>query len=80
MANTDSMSLHKSKLFQWWNKHVDLEKTGDRKASCGAEMKPIGLKQTEIDKSSKPRQGELIVVVVFSIEIRHSRVKYGCAE
>lgn len=47
-----------------WSKNVDLEKAGDRKASCGAEMEPIGLtfKQTGIDKYGKPRQGELMVV------------------
>src|SRR3990167_4544967 len=47
-----------------WSKHVDSEKAGDRKASCGAGMKPVGLtlKQAGIDKYGKPRQGELMVI------------------
>lgn len=47
-----------------WSKHVDLKKAGDRKASCGAPMKPVGLtfKQKGIDKYGRPRQGELMVI------------------
>lgn len=47
-----------------WSKHVDLEKAGDRKASCGAGMEPIGLtfKQAGTDRYGRPRQGELMVV------------------
>ena len=47
-----------------WSKHVDLEKAGDRKASCGAGMEPVGLtfKQEGIDKYGKPRRGELILI------------------
>ncbi len=46
-----------------WSKHVDLEKAGDRKASCHAGMKPIGLtfKQAGIDRYNRPRQGELMI-------------------
>lgn len=46
------------------SKHVDLEKPGDRKASCNAGMKPIGLtfKQAGINKYGKPRQGELMII------------------
>lgn len=47
-----------------WSKHVDFEKAGDRKALCGAGMKPIGLtfKQAGIDKYGGARQGELMVI------------------
>ncbi len=47
-----------------WSKHVDLKKAGDRKASCGAGMEPVGLtfKQEGFDKYGRPRQGELMVI------------------
>ncbi|MCL5969913.1 MAG: RNHCP domain-containing protein [Patescibacteria group bacterium] len=37
-----------------WSKHVDLKTPGDRRSTCGARMKPIGL-------TNKPN-GELMVV------------------
>lgn len=47
-----------------WSKHVDLEKSGDRKAECGAPMEPLGLtfKQEGLDKWGKPKQGELMLI------------------
>ena len=47
-----------------WSKHVDLKNAGDRNASCGAMMKPVGLtfKKAGFDKYGKPRQGELMVI------------------
>ncbi len=47
-----------------WSRHVDSQKAGDREASCGAGMKPVGLtfKQAGKDKYGKHRQGELMVV------------------
>jgi len=47
-----------------WSKHVDLEEPGDRKSTCQAGMKPIGLtfKQEGIDRYGSQRQGELIVI------------------
>lgn len=47
-----------------YSKHVDLKIPGDRKASCQALMKPIGLtfKQEGVDKYGKPRQGELMLI------------------
>ena len=47
-----------------WSKHVDQERAGDRKSTCRAGMKPIGLtiKQAGIDKYGKPRQGELMII------------------
>ncbi len=47
-----------------WSKHVDLYKPGDRKATCYAGMKPIGLtfKNEGHDKYGKSRQGELKIV------------------
>jgi len=50
--------------FCLWSKHVDLEKPGDRKSKCQAEMKPIGLtfKYEGVDKYGKLRQGELMLM------------------
>ncbi len=50
--------------FCLWSKHVDLEKPGDRKSKCQAGMKPIGLtfKHEGVDKYSKLRQGELMLI------------------
>lgn len=50
--------------FCLWSKHVDLEKSGDRKSKCKAEMKPIGLmfKQEGMDKYGKQKQGELMLI------------------
>lgn len=50
--------------FCLWSKHVDLEKPGDRKASCGAGMEPVGLtfKREGYDKYGRLRQGELMVI------------------
>lgn len=47
-----------------WSKHVDLEKPGDRKASCGAGMEPVGLtfKREGFDKYGRPRRGELMLI------------------
>ncbi|OGH06267.1 MAG: hypothetical protein A2W22_02655 [Candidatus Levybacteria bacterium RBG_16_35_11] len=47
-----------------WSKHVDLKKSGDRKATCHALMRPIGItfKKEGIDKYGKPRQGELMII------------------
>lgn len=47
-----------------WSKHVDLIKAGDRKAKCGAGMRPIGLtfKEEGRDKWGKRRPGELMVI------------------
>lgn len=47
-----------------WSKHVDLKKAGDRKSTCRAGMRPIGLtfKQEGIDRYGRPRQGELMVI------------------
>lgn len=50
--------------FCLWSKHVDLEKAGDRKASCAAGMEPVGLtlKQAGLDKYGRPRKGELMLI------------------
>lgn len=51
--------------FCLWSRHVDWEKSGDRKSGCLSEMQPIGLtfKHEGFDKyTSKPRRGELMVV------------------
>jgi hypothetical protein len=47
-----------------WSKHVDLEKPGDRKSSCQALMRPIGLtfKKEALDKYGKSKQGELMLI------------------
>ena len=47
-----------------WSKHVDKEKSGDRKSMCQAEMTPIVLtfKHEGFDKYGKVRQGELMIV------------------
>ncbi len=50
--------------FCLWSKHVDFEKSGDRKSKCESKMMPIGLtfKQEGIDRYGKKRQGELMIV------------------
>lgn len=50
--------------FCLWSKHVDLKKSGDRKAKCSGEMKPIGLtfKQEGKDKYGKTKQGEIMII------------------
>jgi len=50
--------------FCLWSEHVDEEKSGDRKSTCGASMKPIGLtfKQEGFDKFGQEKQGELMLV------------------
>lgn len=50
--------------FCLWSKHVDLKKSGDRKAECQARMKPIGLtfKHEGIDKYGKIKQGEIMLI------------------
>jgi len=50
--------------FCLWSKHVDLNKSGDRKSECKSLMKPIGLtfKQEGFDKYGKPRRGELMII------------------
>ncbi|PIP15278.1 hypothetical protein COS51_00440 [Candidatus Roizmanbacteria bacterium CG03_land_8_20_14_0_80_36_21] len=47
-----------------WSKHVDLDKAGDRKASCDAGMEPLGitLKQAGFDKYGRSRRGELMLI------------------
>ena len=47
-----------------WSKHVDLEKSGDRKSKCQAGMRPIGLtfKHEGVDKYGKLRRGELMLI------------------
>lgn len=47
-----------------WSKHVDLNKSGDRKSECQAGMRPVGLtfKQEGFNKYGKPKQGELMVI------------------
>ncbi len=46
------------------SKHVDLEKSGDRKSKCEKEMKPLGLtfKKEGEDKYGKARQGEIMLI------------------
>lgn len=50
--------------FCLWSKHVDLNKSGDRKSNCQSGMKPIAftLKQEGSDKWGNPKQGELMLV------------------
>lgn len=47
-----------------WSRHVDLKKSGDRRASCGAGMEPIGLTFKEVgpDKWGHPQIGELMII------------------
>jgi DNA-directed RNA polymerase subunit RPC12/RpoP len=46
-----------------WSKHVDLYKAGDRKASCGARMQPIGLTVKKSHKKYAANdQGELMLI------------------
>ena len=45
------------------SKHVDLVKAGDRKATCGARMKPIGLTVKHTGKKyGNAGQGELMII------------------
>lgn len=50
--------------FCLWSKHVDFKISGDRKAKCSAEMKPIGLtfKHEGVNKYGKIRQGEIMLI------------------
>lgn len=50
--------------FCLWSRHVDEQKSGDRKSTCKAPMKPIGLtfKQEGFDKYGRKNQGELMLV------------------
>jgi len=50
--------------FCLWSKHLDLEKAGDRKSKCQADMEPIGLtfKKEGVDRSGKPKRGELMLI------------------
>jgi len=46
-----------------WSKHVDLNKAGDRKATCGARMQPIGLTVKHTGKKyGNTAQGELMII------------------
>lgn len=47
-----------------WSKHVDLNKAGDRKATCQARMQPIGLtvKQNGKKYSASGARGELMLI------------------
>ncbi len=47
-----------------WSKHVDLNKAGDRKATCHARMQPVGLtvKQTDKKFSASGACGELMLI------------------
>jgi predicted RNA-binding Zn-ribbon protein involved in translation (DUF1610 family) len=46
-----------------WSKHVDLYKAGDRKATCGARMQPIGLTVKKIHKKyAVDEMGELMLI------------------
>lgn len=45
------------------SKHVDLVKAGDRKATCGARMQPIGLTMKHTSKKyGNAEQGELMII------------------
>lgn len=50
--------------FCLYSKHVDLEKSGDRKAECKSRMEPIGLtlKKEGVDEYGNERVGELMLV------------------
>jgi hypothetical protein len=43
---------------------VDLERAGDRLASCGSRMEPVGLTVKVIHKKYGPGQGELMLIHV----------------
>lgn len=47
-----------------WSKHVDFYHVGDRKATCGASMEPVGLtfKKSKPDKYKKEEKGEIMVI------------------
>jgi predicted RNA-binding Zn-ribbon protein involved in translation (DUF1610 family) len=46
-----------------WSKHVDLYKAGDRKATCGARMQPIGLTVKKTHKKYAANEiGELMLI------------------
>lgn len=50
--------------FCLWSKHVDAEKPGDRKSTCGAGMAPIGLtfKKEAPKKYGAGQPGELMII------------------
>jgi DNA-directed RNA polymerase subunit RPC12/RpoP len=50
--------------FCLWSKHVDLEKSGDRKSKCQAAMSAVGLtfKKEGRDKYGQARQGEIMII------------------
>lgn len=50
--------------FCLWSKHVDDEKAGDRKSTCGAGMTPIGLtfKREAPKKYGPDKPGELMLI------------------
>jgi hypothetical protein len=45
-----------------WSSHVDQERAGDRLASCGSRMEPIGLTVKAIRKRYGPGLGELMLI------------------
>jgi hypothetical protein len=46
-----------------WSRHVDAQRAGDRLASCGAEMKPVGLTLKATRKKYGPaKAGELMLI------------------
>lgn len=47
-----------------WSKHVDLNKSGDKKAQCLAMMEPVGLtfKQEGFDKFGNRKKGEIMII------------------
>jgi hypothetical protein len=47
-----------------WSKHLDRQFPGDRKSSCGARMKPIGLclKNIKYNPFTNRSSGELMIV------------------
>lgn len=46
-----------------WSKHVDLNKPGDRKATCRARMRPVGLTVKHVHKKyGSTAQGELMII------------------
>ncbi len=45
-----------------WSKHVDLNKAGDRKATCQARMQPVGLTVKQTHKKFASAVGELMLI------------------
>lgn len=50
--------------FCLWSRHLDLEKSGDRKAKCRGKMKPVGLtfKKEGKDKYGNIKRGEIMLI------------------